>query len=87
MGLKLLEIEHELYGSNAEEALAKYDSILKSLDARISDALAGGLERDEYARVSRLKEANLTARKLLRLAVKEGADASSGAQDVNTKQQ
>jgi hypothetical protein len=87
MGLKLLEIEHELYGSNAEEALAKYDSILKSLDARISDALAGGLERDEYARVSRLKEANLTARKLLRLAVKEGAGASSGAQDVNIKQQ
>ena len=87
MGLKLLEIEHELYGSNAEEALAKYDSVLKSLDERIAEALSGGLEREEYARVSRLKEANLTARKLLRLAVKEGVGASSGSQDVNIKQQ
>ena len=87
MGLRLLEIEHELYGSEAEAALAKYDAVLESLDARIAEALSAGLERDEYARVSRLKEANLTARKLLRLAVKEGAGASSGAQDVNNKQQ
>ena len=87
MGLKLLEIEHELYGSNAEEALAKYDSILKALDDRITEALTGGLGRDEYAKVSRLKEANLTARKLLRLAVKEGVGASSGSQDVNIRQQ
>ena len=87
MGLKLLEIEHELYGSNAEEALAKYDSTLKALDDRITEALTGGLERDEYAKVSRLKESNLTARKLLRLAVKEGVVASSESQDVNKKQQ
>ena len=87
MGLKLLEIEHELYGSDGEDALAKYDSILQTLDARIAEALAEGLERDEYAKVSRLKEANLTARKLLRLAVKEGVGASSGSQDVNIRQQ
>ncbi len=87
MGLKLLEIERELYGSEAESALAKYDSILESLNDRITEALSNGLGRDEYARLSRLKEANLIARKLLRLAVKEGVDASSGSQDVNIKQQ
>ena len=87
MGLKLLEIEHELYGSNAEEALAKYDSILKALDDRITEALAGGLEREEDARDTGLKETNLTARKILRLAVKEGVGASSESQDVNKKQQ
>ena len=87
MGLKLLEIEHELYGSNAEEALAKYDSVLESLDDRIAEALSVGLEPEEYARVSRLKESNIVARKLLRLAVKEGDQASSGARDVNNQQQ
>jgi hypothetical protein len=87
MGLRLLEIEHELYGSGAEAALAKYDSTLESLDARIAEALSAGLEPGEYARVSQLKEANLVARKLLRLAVKEGVGASSGTQDVNDKQQ
>ena len=87
MGLRLLEIERELYGSGAESALAKYDSVLESLDDRIAEALSTGLERDEYARVSRLKEANLIARKILRLAVKEGVGASSEPQDVNIKQQ
>jgi hypothetical protein len=87
MGLRLLEIERELYGSGAESALAKYDSVLESLDGRIAEALSTGLERDEYARVSRLKEANLIARKILRLAVKEGVSASSEPQDVNIKQQ
>lgn len=87
MALRLLDIEHELYGSGAEAALAKYDSILESLDGRIAEALSSGLEREEYARVSRLKESNIIARKLLRLAVKEGVGASAGAQDVNNKQQ
>jgi hypothetical protein len=83
MGLKLLDIEHELYGGQAQAALVKYDSILESLDARISDALSAGLGPDEYARVVQLKESNIVARKLLRLAVKEGECASSGAQEVN----
>ena len=87
MGLRLLDIEHELYGSQAQEALAKYDSILESLDARIADALSAGLSPDEYARVVQLKDANVVARKLLRLAVKEGDRASSGAQEANNKQQ
>ena len=87
MGLRLLDIEHELYGSEAEAALAKYDSVLESLDDRIAEALSVGLEPEEYARVSRLKESNIVARKLLRLAVKEGDQASSGARDVNNQQQ
>ena len=87
MGLRLLEIEHELYGSGAQAALAKYDSVLEALDGRIAEALSAGLDPEEYARVSRLRESNLTARKLLRLAVKEGVGASSGSQDVNIKQQ
>ena len=87
MGLRLLEIEHELYGSGAQAALAKYDSVLEALDGRIAEALSAGLDPEEYARVSRLRESNLTARKLLRLAVMEGVGASSGSQDVNIKQQ
>ena len=87
MGLRLLEIEHELYGSGAQAALAKYDSVLEALDGRIAEALSAGLDPEEYARVSRLRESNLTARKLLRLAVKEGVGASSGTQDVNNRQQ
>jgi hypothetical protein len=87
MGLRLLDIENELYGSEAQAALAKYDSVLESLDARIAESLSAGLEPEEYARVSRLRESNTVARKLLRLAVKEGDGASSGKQDVNDKQQ
>lgn len=83
MDLKLLEIEHELSGRNADEALARRDDVLAALDGRISKALAEGLGPDEYARAVRLKEANLVARKLLRLAVKEGADAPSGTSGVN----
>ena len=87
MGLRLLDIENELYGSEAQAALAKYDSVLESLEARIAESLSEGLEPEEYARVSRLRESNTVARKLLRLAVKEGDGASSGKQDVNDKQQ
>ena len=87
MGLRLLDIENELYGSEAQAALAKYDSVLESLEARIAESLSAGLEPEEYARVSRLRESNTVARKLLRLAVKEGDGASSGKQDVNDKQQ
>ena len=87
MGLRLLDIENELYGSEAQAALAKYDSVLESLEARIAESLSVGLEPEEYARVSRLRESNTVARKLLRLAVKEGDGTSSGKQDVNDKQQ
>ena len=77
MGLKLLEIEHELAGTGANEALKRHDAVLAALDDRIAGALAAGLGTDEYARVERLKEANLIARKILRLVVKEGNGALS----------
>ena len=53
MGLRLLDIENELYGREAQAALAKYDSVLESLEARIAESLSAGLEPEEYARVSR----------------------------------
>ena len=83
MGLKLLEIEHELSGAGAPEALKRHDSALAALDERISRCLAAGLGPDEYARVERLKEANLIARKILRLAVKEGNGTFSESTGVN----
>ena len=87
MGLKLLEIEHELSGAGADEALKRRDSVLAALDERISGCLAAGLGPGEYARAVRLKEANLIARKILRLAVKEGSGSFSGSTGVNNNNQ
>ena len=87
MGLKLLEIEHELSGAGAEEAFTRYDSVLAALDERVSGCLAAGLEPDEYARAAFLREANLIARKILRLAVKEGNGSLSGSSGSNNNQQ
>lgn len=86
MGLKLLEIERELSGAGADEALRRHDAVLAALDARLSGCLAAGLGPAEYARAERLKEANLTARKILRLAVKEGSGFFSGSTGVNNNQ-
>jgi hypothetical protein len=83
MGLKLLEIERELSGAGASEALKRFDSVLAALDERIAGCLAAGLGPDEYARAVRLKEANLIARKILRLAVKEGNGTFSESTGVN----
>ena len=83
MGLKLLEIEHKLSGAGASEALTRFDSVLAALDERIDGCLAAGLGPDEYARAVRLKEANLIARKILRLAVKEGNGTFSESTGVN----
>ena len=86
MRLKLLEIEHELSGAGALEAFRRRDSVLAALDERVSGCLAAGLGPDEYARAVRLKEANLIARKILRLAVKEGNGSLSGSTGVNNNQ-
>lgn len=75
MPLKLLEIERELSGPASEAAFRRHDAVLAALDARISALLSTGTTPDEYAKVERLKEANVIARKLLRLAVKEGGSA------------
>lgn len=68
--IRLLEIERELAGPDKEAALARYDAVLVKLGERISAALETGLPPDEFPRVEALQEANTTARKILRLAVR-----------------
>ena len=74
---RLLEIEHELSSPDADAALARHDAVLAALDARISNALASGLPPDEFARTEELGKANLIARKILRLAVRDARMSSS----------
>lgn len=82
MSLKLLDIEKELAGSGSKAAFKRYDAVLARLDARISEAVSAGLPPGEFARVEKLKEANTTARKLLRLAVKDRENVSAGTSRV-----
>jgi len=69
--MELLDIEKELSGEHAEEALARYDATLVALDERVQAALRDGVSPDEYARVCDLGEATVIARKLLRLQVRQ----------------
>ncbi len=71
----LMEIEKELAGPGREEALARYDAVLSRLNARIVDTLRDGLTPDEFPKVEALKEANVLARKILRLAARVGGGA------------
>lgn len=71
--IRLLEIERELAGPGKEAALVKYDAILAALDVRLKAALEAGLPPDEFPRAEILKEANETARKILRLTVRVDA--------------
>ena len=73
--LRLLEIEKELAGPERDAALARYDKVLADLSARIDEALRRGLSPDEYPKVESLKEANVLARKILRLAVRVDGQA------------
>ena len=66
----LLEIEKELAGPERNAALARYDAILARLGERIDEALKAGLPPDEFPKVETLKEANVLARKILRLTVR-----------------
>ena len=70
--MQLLEIEKELSGVESEAALAKHDAVLAALEERIAEAMRVGLPPDEYSRVEELREANLTARKILRISAREG---------------
>lgn len=79
MALKLLDIEKELGGQDSEAAFKRYDDILARLDARISEATSSGLPPNEFSRINQLKEANIIARKILRLAVKDRREAYSVA--------
>jgi hypothetical protein len=69
--LRLLAIERELAGPDADAALARHDAVLAGLDSRIAAALASGLPPDDYSRVENLRQANTIARKILRLAVRD----------------
>ena len=71
----LMEIERELSGEGRIEALSRYDAVLERLDARIKDAMKSGLPPDEFAKVDSLKEANILARKILRLTARVGGEA------------
>ena len=73
--VKLLEIEKELAGPRKEEALAKYDTMLCALAGRIDAAMKSGLPPDEFPRTEELKEANILARKILRLTVRVDGEA------------
>ena len=68
--LRLLEIEKELAGRGREEALARYDAVLAGLESRLAAALKEGLSPDEYQKAEALREANVLARKILRLTVR-----------------
>ncbi len=68
--VRLLDIERELAGPDAQSALARHDAVLAGLSARIEQAMRQGLSTDEFQKVQALQEANTTARKILRLAVR-----------------
>lgn len=70
--VRLLEIEKELAGPDREAALVKYDRVLSDLAARIESAMDAGLPPDEFPKVAELKEANILARKILRLTARVG---------------
>ena len=71
----LLEIERELAGPGKDAALARHDAVLVRLGERMDAALKAGLPPDEYPKVEALKEANVLARKILRLTVRVDGEA------------
>ena len=73
--VRLMEIEKELSGPERHVALARYDAVLSALDRRIETAITKGLPPDDYQKVAALKEANILARKILRLTVRVDGEA------------
>lgn len=73
--VQLLDIERELSGPAKDAALAKYDAVLVALEERMAAAMRGGLSPEDFPKVEALKEANTTARKILRLTVRVGGQA------------
>ena len=70
--MELLAIEKELKGPEGLAAMEKYDRVLVVLGERLEKALKAGLPPDRYSCAVELREANVVARKLLRLAVRKG---------------
>ena len=69
--MQLLEMEKELAGADGARAFARHDAVLAELESRIAGGMREGLAPDEYARVGQLREANLAARKILRICARE----------------
>ena len=72
--MQLLEIEKELSGPDRDAALARHDAVLSALEERIAEAMRTGLAPDDYSRVEQLREANLVARKILRVSARVGEE-------------
>ena len=70
--MQLLEIEKELAGPDGNAAIARHDAVLSGLETRIAEAMRTGLAPDDYSRVEQLREANLVARKILRISARVG---------------
>ena len=68
--MELLAIERELRGAGGKAAMEKYDRLLVALGERLEKALKAGLPPAEFPRAEELREANVIARKLLRLGLK-----------------
>ena len=73
--IRLLEIERELAGPDKEAALARYDAVLAGLERRIDAAMKDGLPPEEFPKAQALREANVLARKILRLTVRVDGEA------------
>ena len=71
-GPQLLALERELSGPGAQEALARHDAVLLGLENRLADALREGVSPDEFPKPQQVREANVLARKILRLATRDG---------------
>ena len=69
---QLLALERELSGPGAPEALARHDAVLLGLENRLAASLRDGVSPEDYAGIEQLREANTIARKILRLAVRDG---------------
>ena len=66
--LKLLDMEHNLAGENAEAYAKKYDRTLLLLKKRAQAAVDEGMEQTtEYAKAQALLDAVDTARKIIKL--------------------
>ena len=65
--LKLLDMEHNLAGENAEAYAKKYDRTLLLLKKRAQAAVDEGMEQKDYAAAQVLLDAVDTARKLIKL--------------------
>lgn len=70
----LLDIERELAGPEKDSALARYDAVLVALGRRLEAAMKEGMSPDEFPKVEQLREANVLARKILRLTARVGGE-------------